>query len=167
LNVHGTDSTEKFVGVVRFLSCVSGPKCLKYQTKTIGAIRTAITTIAQIRFARFTKRSYISLKKTKQCPDEKQSAEGECAPGSIGSAPYVICIACQRLAGPHCARLYCARRPGSPVSPEDISRAQVIDRETNVTPPQFGVRRAGSQCSMGEHDKFKFTFKFGSIVSAN
>jgi hypothetical protein len=41
-----TDRTEKFVGAGRFLCCVSGLKSLKYQTKTIGAIRAAITTIA-------------------------------------------------------------------------------------------------------------------------
>jgi hypothetical protein len=57
----------------------------------------------EIRFPRFTKRSSI-------CPDEKQSAEGECAPGSTGSAPGVIRIACQGLAG-LCALTLCESCP--------------------------------------------------------
>jgi hypothetical protein len=38
-NTRGTDGTDKFVGAGGFLSCVSGLKCLKYQTKTIRAIK--------------------------------------------------------------------------------------------------------------------------------
>jgi hypothetical protein len=31
----------------------------------------------------------MSLKQAKDCPDEKESAKGECVPVSIGSAPYL------------------------------------------------------------------------------
>jgi hypothetical protein len=79
------------------------PIAVKYQTRTIREIRIAIARIAQIRFARFTKRPYISLEKLKQCPDEKQSAEGACVSGSIGPAAYGICIANQKPE----AHLYC------------------------------------------------------------
>jgi hypothetical protein len=64
-NTRGTDGTDNFVGKGRFLSCVSEFKCLKYQTKTIGAIKIAIPTIAQIRFARFTQMSFHFVEKRK------------------------------------------------------------------------------------------------------
>jgi hypothetical protein len=43
----------------------------------------------------------------------------------------------------------------------------VIDKETNGAPPQFGVGIAGSIRSIDDRNKFKFAFKFGSIVSEN
>jgi hypothetical protein len=71
-NALGMYGNEKFVGTGRFLSCASGLKCMKYQTKTIGVMKIAMTMMAQITFARFTKRFYDSLKTSKHCPGENR-----------------------------------------------------------------------------------------------
>jgi hypothetical protein len=75
------DGTEKFVSAGRFLSCISELKCLKYQTKT------TMPAITQIIFVRFTKWFHF-FEKPKALSGPKQSAVGERAPGSIGSARY-------------------------------------------------------------------------------
>jgi hypothetical protein len=96
------------------------------------------------------------LEKPKHYPDENQSAEGECAPGSIVSVPYGIYIAGQRFA------VCIARGRRVRQHPPNLSRVpqhrlvlreseeiegehMVIDRETNVAPLQFSARIAGSQ----------------------
>jgi hypothetical protein len=61
-NARETYGTEKFVGTGRFLSCVSRIRCLKYQTKTIRAIRIAIPTITPIRFANLNNQRIVRTK---------------------------------------------------------------------------------------------------------
>jgi hypothetical protein len=76
-------------------ACLNGLKCLKYQTKTTRATIIVITTIAQFRFARFTKRYFISLEEPEHSSEGKQNTEGTSAPrwrdGGKSAFLQVVC----------------------------------------------------------------------------